>query len=990
MPEAATVAIEWLITEGIITEATAAAIGEFVATYGTAAQVIGSVYVMREQQRRAQGRARDAYNNSLRDRYAMVRGATEPRRFVLGRQRVSGPVAFIQSTGADRTTLAFVVLCAAHEADGFEGFYIEDELAEVDGSGNVLSVRRRDVFSIAAASATVELTSEPAAGTVTATATYGTTVVPLTVSSVSGTSVTVTGALVGSTGTLTITYQPASSPWVSGQSGAEVTQAFTLDASGNGSVTLTAAPIAGSVHAVASSVVGDGGWSDVDLMSYASIAGLTLTVSGATAAAGYAAKVTYRRAADTSRMVLRTFNGSLGQVADAQLQALFPGTWTSDHTVTGQAGFIGIAEYDTDAFPNGMPNISVVMRGAKLYDPRTGATAWSENPALMCRYVATHPLLGRQLDGAVNDDNIAAQANACDPTVTYLVDGQAHTRPLYTAGLVVQAGQRPADILNDLCNAMAGRWCVVDGMLRLRAGAAVTPLQTLDETWLIGEVDGQALPVDLQPEIPRADAFNIATGKYADASRDFAELDYPAVSSASYIEDDDGELPTEISLPAVTFGGQAQQVVAALMRDSRLGLRLTVHCKPMQAYPVEPFDVLYVTLGRFGFDRVLMEVLDVQWTVGAGIQLMLKATHPSIWALGTDFESTPIAPPTRLPSPWYVPAVDSLACHSGAGEYLLQADGTVVGTMRVTWTPITDRYVTEAGGGVEVKYGLASESETAWRTALAPQDTGQVRLADVQDGRMYLVKARAYTAMVRGEWSPVVLHQVVAKVAAPDAPGGLVVTPLPGGVLLAWDAPTDPDYLDTEVRVGASWGAGASVYQGYATRFVWPWPSSGTYTLRVKHRNRSMVPSAETTGSITVGTNVLISTTEIAANAATESAVDEYDFAGGSYGTVTARTVSFTPTADCTIEFTATLIAAGAYQDGGHDIWWEATPSGGSTLLLGNCQTQSTAKQLFAMASAFAAVGGVAITFALRSSKPSMDPANTLFMSRARIVAIKR
>ena len=64
------------------------------------AEVVATVYAMREQQRRAANAALDAYNASLQDRYVMLRGTAEPRQVVLGRQRVSGPLAYMGSYGA--------------------------------------------------------------------------------------------------------------------------------------------------------------------------------------------------------------------------------------------------------------------------------------------------------------------------------------------------------------------------------------------------------------------------------------------------------------------------------------------------------------------------------------------------------------------------------------------------------------------------------------------------------------------------------------------------------------------------------------------------------------------------------------------------------------------------------------------------------------------------------------------------------------------------
>ncbi len=150
-----------------------------------------------ERAARAEITARNAYNASLRDRYAMVRSSKAARRLVFGRCRVSGPIFFGASYGPDNEHLTICVALAAHEVDAIETVYFDDKVVTLDGSGNVLSVQEHDAFSITTSSATVSISKTPATGTVTATARYGDALVPLTVSGVSGVNVTVTGATSG-------------------------------------------------------------------------------------------------------------------------------------------------------------------------------------------------------------------------------------------------------------------------------------------------------------------------------------------------------------------------------------------------------------------------------------------------------------------------------------------------------------------------------------------------------------------------------------------------------------------------------------------------------------------------------------------------------------------------------------------------------------------------------------------------------------------------
>ena len=131
-------------------------------------------------------------------------------------------------------------------------------------------------------------------------------------------------------------------------------------------------------------------------------------------------------------------------------------------------------------------------------------------------------------------------------------------------------------------------------------------------------------------------------------------------------------------------------------------------------------------------------------------------------------------------------------------------------------------------------------------------------------------------------------------------------------------------------------------------------------------------------------------TDDIAPEAATEILQDTYDFGGATYGTTTARTVSFTPAADCTIELTATLVAEEVLPDAAHTAIWYVSAGGGADTAIAGCPSVSTAKQAFTMAESFAADGGVALDFKLKTSRPAFDPDIVLYESALRITAIKR
>ena len=70
------------------------------------------------------------------------------------------------------------------------------------------------------------------------------------------------------------------------------------------------------------------------------------------------------------RMVFNAHHGADDQTADPMLIASSAGQWTSSHRVRGIAYLACSFEYDSKGMFNSIPQLTVVCRGKKLYDPR--------------------------------------------------------------------------------------------------------------------------------------------------------------------------------------------------------------------------------------------------------------------------------------------------------------------------------------------------------------------------------------------------------------------------------------------------------------------------------------------------------------------------------------------------------------------------------------------------------------------------------------------
>jgi len=112
--------------------------------------------------------------------------------------------------------------------------------------------------------------------------------------------------------------------------------------------------------------------------------------------------------------------GTDTQVVHASLNTRFPTEWNSTAAGRGIAYLVFQLIYDQDKYPSGVPNITALVRGQKVYDTRVGgAFAWSDNPAL-----AIYDLLRSDRYGLaaaateIDTESFSTLANYCDELVT--------------------------------------------------------------------------------------------------------------------------------------------------------------------------------------------------------------------------------------------------------------------------------------------------------------------------------------------------------------------------------------------------------------------------------------------------------------------------------------------------------------------------------------------------------------------------------------------
>ena len=120
--------------------------------------------------------------------------------------------------------------------------------------------------------------------------------------------------------------------------------------------------------------------------------------------------------------------------------------WTSNHRLRGIAYMYVRLQFSNDIFPNGIPNISTVIKGKKVYDPRTSTTSYSANSALCVRDYLMNTRFGLSATASeVNDTIFTSCANTCDETVS--ITNPSGTEKRFTMNGTFRLDKSPKSIL---------------------------------------------------------------------------------------------------------------------------------------------------------------------------------------------------------------------------------------------------------------------------------------------------------------------------------------------------------------------------------------------------------------------------------------------------------------------------------------------------------------------------------------------------------------
>lgn len=287
-------------------------------------------------------------------------------------------------------------------------------------------------------------------------------------------------------------------------------------------------------------------------------------------------------------------------------------TWNESHTASGIAYLHCTFHFDQDAYPMGAPTIRAVIKGKKVFDPRTSATAWSDNPALCLRdYLIS---TGIASSDEIDDTLFSAAANVCDENVTLAAGG---TEKRYTCNGSFTTDVDPQKVISTIVNTMAGMIWYSQGKWGCKAAKYTTPILSLTE-------DDFRSGLSINTRNSRKDGFNKVIGLHRGEETNYQQTNFPAITSATFLNVDGGEESTlEMDLPFVSSSATAQRIAKIALYRNREQLRISGSFG-MRCLNLTVGDFVTITYDRLGFDAKVFEV--AEWSFGLASDMTLQVT----------------------------------------------------------------------------------------------------------------------------------------------------------------------------------------------------------------------------------------------------------------------------------------------------------------------------------------------------------------------------
>ena len=383
--------------------------------------------------------------------------------------------------------------------------------------------------------------------------------------------------------------------------------------------------------------------------------------------------------------------------------------YTNAHTMNGNAAIVARLRYDPEVYTQGIPKITCVVEGNRVYDPRQDEYspyydssigsghrsngAWNElgytsNPALiLLDYIRDEKYgLGESISN-IDLQSFVDAADVCDEDVN--LDGGG-TQKRYTCDGVLDTSRSIRANIEDILSTMIGTLTLVGGKYVLNAYEYRTPSLDINESHLIE-------PLTVVTKNSRRNTYNAVKGMFSSSEDNYIPTDYPAQISTQYAQDDGETIYLDMSLPLTTDNIRAQRIARLTMLKSRLQTSVSMTLN-LTGLKVQVGDNIRLSNTRLGYSNKIFEVISFNLIPDAdkGLAVQIDAIENDVaaytWNTSDEIDFTTGGTVSlydgRTAEPVTALTLDAISD--------VNTDGSVSPAIGVSWTnpddAFTDRY----------------------------------------------------------------------------------------------------------------------------------------------------------------------------------------------------------------------------------------------------------------------------------------------------------
>jgi len=502
--------------------------------------------------------------------------------------------------------------------------------------------------------------------------------------------------------------------------------------------------------------------------------------------------------------------------------------WGSNHKLSGVAYLAFKFTWNQDAF-NSLPEVKVVLKGKKIYDPRLDSTkggsgshrqdtastwTYSNNSSLVLLDYLRNARYGKALPNTAfetNYDSFKSSADLCDTQVTPYSGGTDIY--LFQTNIVLDTEQKLIDNVRELLNPMRAIFTYTQGKYFLIIENTGSSQLSLNANNIIGgiKIFGEK----------KNSKFNRVIGTFVNPSKEWQEdtITFPPADDsglpsadqyATLLAEDNGtNLEGNFTFQGITNPYQAEELCEIILKRSRnaLAVEVMVTSEALNLTIGDLVDLTYVT---GGFSAKLFRVYGLSINTDSTVSLKLIEHQDNFYTWSEKSEAPTIAD-TTLPNPNLVQAPASVTLDDQLIEY---SDGVVITALDVTIGASPDSFVDY----YQVEYKLSTDATY--------QISGQVRglnhrILNVVDGLIYNVRVKAFNTLGVSSTYTSATRTIVGGIAPPSDVTDFSCNIIGGDAHLSWQQITDLDLAYYQIRYstqtsGVSWANSVSLVEKVA------------------------------------------------------------------------------------------------------------------------------------------------------------------------------